>query len=364
LIEQVAPRVLGRADRKGDALAAAVRGLSEVYTRRREALGLASEAHAARLRFFLPRDLLKVTGPLAELGAELPRGPTWRVLDVGAGLGTSTLGVAAFAQTHGVETLHVTALEQDAGALDVFATLAKAAQAAGLVPAIELQPRRVDLTETEIGRLPKVDLIVVGLALNELFIDLDEAERLDAAESFLRSLLRRLDDGGTLIVIEPALRATSRSLQELRNRLGPHVFAPCLREGACPLMRRKRDWCHAALPIELPKALGQTAKAAGLRTGRLTFSYLTLRNDGARLAGHGDPRALRIVGGPVVSKGKTEWDGCGEAGLVHLRQLDRERSDVNGALDGALRGTRVRMSDAPADGSAVRIRPDVAIARI
>ncbi len=324
-------------------------------------MALATDAHAARLRFFLLRDLPKVAGPLAELAEHMPAGPVWRVLDVGAGLGTSTLGLATVAETRGVERLDVVALERDPAALDVFSTLARRAHEAGLIPPIRLDERRVDLAATELTRLPKADLIVVGLALNELFTDRSGDDRLDAAEAFLRRLMTRLRRGGSLIVIEPALRPTSRFLQALRGRLEAHVFAPCLRQGPCPLLRRDRDWCHATLPLELPAQLAAIAKAAGLRTARLTYAYLTLRGDGARLGGHGDPRTLRVVGGPVLSKGKAEWDACGEAGLVRLRRLDRERSKANAALDGALRGTRIRLPEVPADGGSVRIRPELAI---
>lgn len=356
-IEDAAPSLLGRFDRRGEALAAEVRALSELYTRRRHALPEAGEALAARLRFFLPRDLPKVWGPLEELGEALPRGDTWRVLDLGAGLGTTTFGVASFARDR---RLRVTAYERDAASIDVFESLAKAAQRADLIGPFTLETHRADLASLDPEGLPKADLILVGLALNELF----DADHLDDAEAWLRALIGRLNQGGSLIVLEPALRETARSLQRLRDRLTEHVYAPCLRAGDCPLLRRERDWCHAQREGELPPRLATIAKAAGLRWSRPTYAYLTLRADGARLGGFGDPRALRIVGGPVASKGKTEWDGCGEAGLVRLRRLDRERGPANEALDGAGRGVRLRLDEAPADGANVRLRPSVAIERI
>lgn len=364
VVEDLAPKVLGPADRRGEPLAAAVRRLSEVYTRERHAIDESSDALAARLRFFFLRDLYKITGPLEELGDALPPGPVWRVLDLGAGLGTSTLGLATIAKARGIEQIEVTAVERDAASLDVFRALARAGHAAGLVPPITIDERRLDLDERGLGGLPQADLVIAGLVLNELFSELEGEERLDEAEAWLRALVGRLAPGGSAIVLEPALRAPTRTLQALRDRLVEHVFAPCLRSGECPLSRRERDWCHAALPLDLPEPLAKLALASGLRATRLTYAYLTLRADGRRLAGHGDPRALRIVGGPVESKGKTEWDGCGEVGLVRLRRLERERAPSNAALDGALRGTRLRLGEAAADGAAVRLRPGVEIERI
>ena len=364
LIDGLAPRLLGRDDRTGDALVAQVRRVSELYTRERHALDQATSALAARLRFYLPRDLMKITGPLGELAEALPERTTWRVLDVGAGLGTTTLGLATLAKERGVERLEVTALERDAASLDVFRSLARAAETAGLVPSIVLDARTNDLTSGAPPNLHGFDLVLMGLTLNELHRRLEDTARLDAHEALLRDLLRRLEPDGSLIVLEPAMKDSSRTLQRLRGRLADAVFAPCLRAGECPLLRRDRDWCHAALPLELPAPLAAIARAAGLRRERLSYAYLTLRPDGRRLSGHGDASALRIVGGPVLTKGKTEWDGCGPVGLVRLRRLDRELAPSNAALDGALRGLRLRVHHPLVDGAPLRLRPSIEIERI
>lgn len=365
LVDGLAPRVLGRDDRTGAALVAEVIEVSELYTRERHAIARASEALASRLRFFLPRDLPKVQGPLAELAraGALPPNRVWRVLDLGAGLGSSTLGAAELAKRAGVERLEVTALDRSRASLDVFTQLAREAAGAGLVPRIALETYVADLDGLEVARLPEVDLVLMGLTLNELFADGIEADRMDARERLLRDLTERLAPGGAMIVVEPALRSETRALAQLRDRLAegpepPYVFAPCLRDGPCPLLRRERDWCHDVLPLALPKALAAIAQAAGLRQERLTYSYLTLRNDAHRLwdTVDRDPRAFRIVGGPVLTKGKTEWDACGAAGLVRLRRMERERSEANAALDGAMRGTLVRIEADVNDGSQLRIR--------
>lgn len=371
LVDEVAPRVLGRDDRTGSSLAAAVARTSELYTTEREAIALAAGALAARLRFYLLRDLPKIQGPLAELAAAraLPEKKVWRVIDVGAGLGTTSLGVAELARQRGVESVEILALEREATALDVFTSLAREAQKAGLVASMRIDARPMDLERAELARLPRADLIVVGLTLNELF--LDREDRLDAREGLLRALAERLEEGGSLIVLEPATRAITRELMQLRDRFAadagpPHIFAPCLRDAPCPLLVRERDWCHDELALALPERLAEVAEAAGLRRERLTYSYLTLRNDSRRLwdLADRDPRAYRIVGGPIGSKGKTEWEGCGARALVRLRRLDRERAPSNAALDGAARGTLLRVDRDLEDGADLRARPDVVIDRL
>lgn len=371
LVDEVATRVLGRDDRIGSPLAAAVARTSELYTKEREAIELTAGALAARLRFYLLRDLPKIQGPLAELAAvgALPEKKVWRVIDVGAGLGTSSFGVAALALRRGVESVEILALEREAPALDVFGSLAREAQEAGLVAPMRIDPRPMNLEGADLARLPAADLIVVGLTLNELFLE-SRADRLDAREGLLRALAGRLEEGGSLVVLEPATRAITRELMQLRDRFAaagpPHVFAPCLRDAPCPLLVRERDWCHAELALALPEPLAALAEAAGLRRERLTYSYLTLRNDPRRLwdLAHRDPRAYRIVGGPIETKGKTEWEACGARALVRLRRLDRERAPSNAALDGAARGTLLRLDRDLEDGADLRARPGVSVERV
>jgi SAM-dependent methyltransferase len=369
VIDEIGPRALGRDDRRGEALAAQIARVSELYTRERHALGMATGALAARLRFYLPRDLPKVQGPLAELASRdlLPRDRVWRVLDVGAGLGTMTLGAAELARRiGGIERVEVVAIERDPSSLDLFASLARVAHKAGLVVPIEIDARRADAEAIELARAPRADLIFVGLALNELFADREGEDRLDAKERALRDLCARLEESGSLIAIEPATREISRELQRLRDRFAasdgaPNVFAPCIRSGACPLLRRERDWCHDQLDLALPEKLAELAQSAGLRTERLTYSYLTLRSDDRSLGR--DPRAFRVVGGPIASKGKTEWEGCGEAGLVRVRLLDREKSPKNEAAIDAPRGAILKTDRTFEDGGSLRLTPEVAVER-
>lgn len=355
LVDEVAAAVLGPDDRRGQALAAQVAALSRVYTGREGDLSDAAEARAARLRFWLPRDLPKIEGPLAELDPPIP-GPAWRVLDLGAGYGTTTLGVGRFARRAGVERLEVTAVERDVNALDVFGAVARRAPAAGLTCEIALETQRGDVTSLEPARLGTFDLITLGLSLGELF-GTEEGSEVEA-EAYLRALSDRLSPGGALIVLEPALKTHARALQRVRDRFAadpepPHVHAPCFTDAPCPMLRRERDWCHSQLPLPLPEALAPIAEGAGLRWTRLTYSYLTLRAEPPRRD------RWRVVGGPVKTKGKTEWDVCGPDGLVRLRRLKRDAKAGASPLDDAERGAVLTIDAEVEDGGSLRVRGEV-----
>ncbi|MCC6875618.1 MAG: hypothetical protein IT378_15030 [Sandaracinaceae bacterium] len=365
LIDRLAPRLLGPHDRRGQALADEVARLSELYNERQDLLRQVT-APAARMRFFLPRDLPKIEGPLAELAfaGALPKGPRWRVIDAGAGLGTTSLGVARFAKRAGIEGVDVLALERDPAALDTMRTLCREASAQGLCAPIALREDRLDLeADLAAAGLPEADLVLMGLSLNELFFDRERDERLERKRALLGALGSRLSEGGALVVIEPAYRGVARELMRLRDRIAPlHVFAPCIRNDNCPLLLRERDWCHDQLPFDLPAALARLAEAAGLRAHRLTYAYLTLRRVPGAIVGV-DPRVARVVGGPVVEKARTEWMLCG-AHAARVMQLDRERSDANAPMQGAARGSLVRFDREIEEQGRLRLRPDVRVERL
>jgi SAM-dependent methyltransferase len=352
-----------------EVFARAVAELSRVYTRSRADIAQVTGTNwalAARLRFFLPRDLLKVVGPLAALdrASALPAGPEWRVLDLGAGLGATSLGIARFAaETGAAERLSVVAVDRDAGALAEMAALASVAQDLGLVP-IRLETREQDLWSKDARRGGPFDLIVLGLAINEN----ESAGAATESAELLRGLASALSPNGALIVIEPALRTTTRALQAVRDELvmrsgPPDVLWPCPHDAPCPMLPNERDWCHAELPLELPEPLAALAAAAGLRDEKLTYAALVLTNEpGNELERGGRAGALRLVSALMPSKGKVEAIGCTPEGtLVRLMRLDRHASAANADLDRARRGDSLELPREDLEAARVRVGPDATV---
>jgi hypothetical protein len=399
-IDAVGRTALGRADvSRPDALVPEIARLSQAYTRERGTARTLAEAPrsagalAARLRFFLPRDLAKIGGPLDELrradalpAAARDAARPLRVLDLGAGLGATSLGTATWLRTHGLAPrgVEIDAYDDDARALSLLAALARETQAGGLLAevAVPTQVRVSTKDLTREGALPtgRWDLVLVGFALNEFFAALPPAEAIARRAAWLTEVATHLADDGALVVLEPALRETSRALQAVRDvlaarREAPFVAAPCQREGSCPMLVGERDWCHAALPLALPAPTAALAQGAGLRFEGLRYAYLVLRRLAGALHGAGAATGgtlLRVVGDPLESKGKIEWFACGAPGLVRLARLERERSDANAALDEAARGDvlevdplplRPAPADEPGGAARARLGPDVSVRR-
>jgi ribosomal protein RSM22 (predicted rRNA methylase) len=371
-VERVARDQFDDAELAPARLARAVRRVSDAYTRIEgtpDALSGDREALCARLNFFLPRDFPKVQAPLAELErvAAFPSAPVLRVLDLGAGLGATSLSAAEFAlRQPGIGRVEIDALDRDAAALGLCAQVAgQFARAAGLDLALRVHcaPLSKPLPAALAG---PYHLIVLGFVLNEL----GEA-RANAVEDHFAALHRLaalLTPDGAIVVLEPALRSQSRALQRVRSLFAerggpPYVFAPCLHRGACPLLERERDWCHEQLPLSLPPQLAALASGAGLRTEQLSYSYLTLHRADRSLAelapsGH----AYRVVSAGLRSKGKLELLVCGAGPARRLQRLDRHAGEGNRALDSAGRGSVVELLTAPLpDGSLAKVRADTRV---
>lgn len=347
LANDVADDVLGPPSK---ALPTLIGEVSRLYTRDRDQLEKARgrDVLTARMRFFLTRDVKKMEAPMQELAfaGALPEKETWRVLDLGAGLGTTTLGLAPFAEAAGAE-VEVLAIDADPLALKAMAALCREV---GIRQRGQVGDVVRIASGTKLDREEPFDFIVLGLFLNELTVEKRRA--------LVDSLRPRLAPAGSLIIIEPALREVTRELHELRQDWigsGWTLFAPCLHAKECPMLDGERDWCHEDRPFRLPEPLIPVARAAGLRFERITFAYLTLRKDGMTLAGALHPSDERVVSQVMVSKGKKQLFVCGDGTRSKWVRLDRKRSPTNEAFDVLERGSIVRSEGLEAKGDGLRV---------
>ncbi len=344
-------------------LGALVRRLSDAYNQPGCAPPRNDDALAARLVFSFPRDVPKGAGAVRELVASgalaLSSGRALRVLDLGAGLGATTRGVArALAASGAAGELVVDAIDTDGDALDLASAIARARPREAGVK-LELLCARAVVSEARVQG--PYDLIVFGQVLSELDRD-QEADRVVRHASLVRAFAAHLHPDGAIVIVEPALRERTRHLHAVRDALLEgdgarlHVFAPCVHDAACPMLREPDGWCHEDLDVDLPPWLVPVARAAGLRWQGLTFSYLVLRRDQSRHCFAAAPASLaplRVVSSPVVTKGKRELFLCGAfegapgAAQRKVMRLDRHAAAANQAWDAAARGDVLGLMPAP-----------------
>ena len=272
----------------------------------------------AYLLFYWPVSYAQARAVLGEL----PRRPR-TVLDLGSGPGP-----VAFAAL-------------DAGASEVAAA-DRSAPALALARALAAEAAEPLATRTWTGgaALPdgEFDAITLGHVLNELGRG---AGALAERAALLERAAAQLRPGGSLVVLEPALRDTSRELLQVRDLLvarGYAVRAPCLWRGACPALVKASDWCHAERSWSPPPVLDALAREAGLHKEALKMSYLVLAPKGEAWAEPPPGRVFRIVSEPLEGKGRQRYMGCGPEGRMGLALQGKHRTAANEAFFSLRRG--------------------------
>jgi hypothetical protein len=258
-----------------------------------------------------------------------------------------SLGAAAVL---GERALAITAIDRDVEALQIAErALARFAPHAAVTTCA---------ADVASAPFPAADLVVIGSVLNEL--------PAGARVAIVERALAAIGDDGAVIVIEPALRETARSLHEVRDAMlvagRAFVFAPCTRTCApCPALADPDDWCHEHRTLALPPRAAELARTTHLRDSGLKFAYLVLRRTELPLVA--TPGAWRVVGAPHAAKGKLEAYGCGDGGRVSIRLLRRHRSAINRAFADVRRGD-VLVTPAEPAGARVELLSETAIALV
>lgn len=314
------------------------------------------------LLYFLPVNALKVVRVLQEFKpSELVSGKV-RLLDLGAGPGSGMLGMMMFYADllkKGIlkeVSLDFTLMDQSYSALKDAVSLHHAyadtlkREVPGFHSACFI--KHFDFRRESLNRFLrnfKYHLVLMENILNEFP---DHQLKSDFVESTLR---QHLDpEKGKLIIIEPALKKTSRDLQKIRDemvvvRKTAHVHAPCLHQEQCPLnVVNLRDWCHFYFHWKRPDFIARVDKIIGNRKDWLACSYLVLARKERewRSVFSNTRNTWRVISNLMPSKGKQEIVLCGPPGRYHLTRLDRNVSSTNQSFDRLRRGDLIEFHPA------------------
>jgi SAM-dependent methyltransferase len=243
--------------------------LSELFTEGRER-NLAKNyfAHprfrSSYLLYYLPLQLSKMIWILERhhqtIFKSLLQKPLLRILDLGAGPGTMSLGLLMYLQKLKYRgTLELTLVDAQASILK---------DARQLLESLPFEGQKIiqtlSIPALKALKTRQADLLCVGHMLNE-----GPTTVTDRFWSSQPELIR--------IHIEPAFRTASRQLISLRAQLieaGLPIHGPCPHEGLCPLSRGK-DWCHFSEPLDLSSQVFRAlSKKLGSTRDWMKFTYL------------------------------------------------------------------------------------------
>jgi ribosomal protein RSM22 (predicted rRNA methylase) len=292
----------------------------------------------AYLLFYWPVSYAQARQALGELPSR-PR----HVLDLGSGPGP----LAFAALDAGAQ--EVTAADRSKPALTLARELAAEAGEA-------LATREWDPTRKAAPPEGQFDLITMGHVLNELYGTGDGA--IGPRAALLEQVLAQVKKGGSLLVLEPALRETSRALLKVRDVLvgkGYAVRAPCMFRGNCPALVKESDWCHAERSWPMPRVVEELAQAARLHKESLKMSYLMLAPKGEAWPELPQGRLFRIVSEPLEGKGRKRYIGCGPEGRVGLAMQDKHRTEKNERFFKLYRGDVISVTETEPKGDGLAL---------
>lgn len=333
-------------------LSQAVADLSRIFTKERSQLNRAYLTDrclgAAYLQYFLPVNLAKVQLLLDEMPTpEADVGLS--ILDIGSGPGTGTLAVLDWWHRRKVSrVLSVTAIDGSRQALRQAEQLWDGYRRATSIQEADLQTHVGDLERRawleQVQQKEPFDLIILANCLNEIFADSDNL--IMARTTFVNEALTLLAPHGTMMIVEPALRETSRTLHLVRDQLLQEkrctLYSPCLHEQKCPALAKPDDWCHEERTWDPPGVIQEIDDEVGFIKDSLKFSYLLLRKDGKTIVDR-RPDIYRIVSELRELKGEKRAWLCNENGRQEVGRQDRLASSHNEALDRWHRGALVQI---------------------
>ncbi len=338
-----------------------VRDLSDAFTRERSYLKIrylaTKEGRNAYLLYFHMASVARTLAVLEEIHrrnlwmgggiGESLRG-NLRVLDLGTGGAPSLWALGIAVQRYGGEIKELVAIDSEKKTLQDARELWKRFNGRIHASYPPLQTLRINLLHQSavrsLARLGQFDLIFCSNTLNEL-----TRTRLPRHTLIFQQLMNMLTESGMLIVIEPALKETSRQLTLMRDSLlskgDAHVPIPCGHSGLCPLNQEPRDWCHFEIEWLPPPLRNRLEKALGHQSGILKYSYLVVKKG----EGPSHPQYLRVISDPLETKYGNLLLLCSPLQKIGLR-FDARKGSFRHLLRKCQRGDLLDISFPPRPG--------------
>lgn len=302
----------------------------------------------AYLQYFLPVNLAKIQVLLNEMPTLEPV-KCFSVLDLGSGPGTGALAILDWWHQRGLpHALSVTAVDGSTAALKQARQLWDRYCRATDVGEVSLQACVEDLERRawvdQARQKGPFNLIIIANCLNEIYANVQDS--IERRVGLVGEALSILAPNGTVMIIEPALRETSRALHQVRDRLLQErwcsIYSPCLHGQGCPALAKPDDWCHEERAWEPPGSIQEIDEQVGFIKDALKFSYLLLRKDGKTIVER-RPDLYRVVSELRTMKGEKRAWLCNEQGRQEVGRQDRIASPNNEPFDQWHRGAIVQI---------------------
>lgn len=281
------------------------------------------EFRTAYLLYFTLINAAKVWHCLNQAAAFLPRKGPVRILDIGAGPGTT-----AFAASHffGSRPIEIFAVEQNRS---ISRDAAQIFQRFRASENHHLTLKNIPFTERTQIREKQFHLAVASNVLNEL--------QMHQHFPLVKNILRHAE---LFLSIEPATQKSTRQMMRLRDRVvfekSAFLLAPCPHQKNCPMLsHNSRDWCHFYIDWKCPEILRQLERFTRNKHDYVKMCYFIY----GRTSPAFPEKNSRTVSSPIKSRGKKEYVLCGADGkLRKIERLEKDRTETNAGFDKLKRG--------------------------
>jgi ribosomal protein RSM22 (predicted rRNA methylase) len=273
--------------------------------------------------FFFPQTYMRTRAVLHEVMPFLAAPRTrLRVLDLGAGSGAASFALADCSID---QDLDITAIDISAGALSLMREIRRRAgtQFRGT---LKTCVGGMDSQQTADGSF---DIILCSFALNEL---LEGDENPARGQRWIDACMALLNDGGLLVVLEPALHAACDRLVALRDAIAAQgrveILAPCLHPLPFPMRGRDGVWCHDIRTWTVPSSVEYLNRRLLRGVPYLKYALLCLRKR-LPVVRPPDPARCRLVGPMTSQKGRYTVFGCAADGHIRTFEILTRHLDKN-----------------------------------
>lgn len=286
--------------------------------------------------FFFPQSYARADFAIRRLIGFYGRSPnevaeTLKILDLGSGSSPCGLALAVALRERFPGTgIELTAVDRSRAALDAIPPVGDSK--------IKIHGECADLKNFA-GTQNRFDFIVLGWSLNEI-VPASSPDAVEKALVFLKKLSAALKPGGTLLVLEPALKETTERLQRVSDYFARspglpfHRIAPELGNHADPLLAEGGiSWNHEVRRWNAPASLEFINRKLFREIQVLKFSWCALGKTPPVLsvAPEKIPVLLRLISPMEMTKTALRFSAvsaCGEKKNIEIpvRGLSKSES--------------------------------------
>ncbi len=211
---------------------------------------------------------MRAASIFAELSTLGYQQPMLKVLELGAGPASGITGMLAASNLHLFPSpQHIALIDQEQSMLNLGASWLRRLYQKSIRCVKHDMLKENFLPE----KAPRFDCIIMSYSLNELALTPENSARMIET-----AIKRHLTPKGIFVIIEPALRSSTRRLLEMRSHLKAHVLLPCMGNHPCGALRDPDDWCHEDISWWRPESRRILDELMHHDHKNLPFSYLVL----------------------------------------------------------------------------------------